>query len=56
MHILSPARPLQERKQALEMIREVNHQEILCDCLSPTLQVSCRVLEKSVELGFKFLA
>ncbi|XP_048794318.1 lysosomal-trafficking regulator isoform X1 [Lagopus muta] len=38
VHILSPARPLQERKQALEMIREVNHQEILCDCLSPTLQ------------------
>uniref|UniRef100_A0A8C2UAI9 Lysosomal trafficking regulator n=1 Tax=Coturnix japonica TaxID=93934 RepID=A0A8C2UAI9_COTJA len=38
VHILSPARPLQERKQALEMVREVNHQEILCDCLSPTLQ------------------
>uniref|UniRef100_A0A8C2YH27 Lysosomal trafficking regulator n=1 Tax=Coturnix japonica TaxID=93934 RepID=A0A8C2YH27_COTJA len=44
VHILSPARPLQERKQALEMVREVNHQEILCDCLSPTLQVSFRVL------------
>ncbi|XP_031447992.1 lysosomal-trafficking regulator [Phasianus colchicus] len=38
VHILSPARPLQERRQALEMVREVNHQEILCDCLSPTLQ------------------
>uniref|UniRef100_A0A803Y399 Lysosomal trafficking regulator n=1 Tax=Meleagris gallopavo TaxID=9103 RepID=A0A803Y399_MELGA len=38
VHILSPARPLQERKQALEMVREVNDQEILCDCLSPTLQ------------------
>ncbi|NXJ06698.1 LYST regulator, partial [Odontophorus gujanensis] len=38
VHILSPARPLQERRQALEMIHEVNHQEILCDCLSPTLQ------------------
>ncbi|XP_042694020.1 lysosomal-trafficking regulator [Centrocercus urophasianus] len=38
VHILSPARPLQERKQALEMVREVNHQDILCDCLSPTLQ------------------
>ncbi|XP_065586174.1 lysosomal-trafficking regulator [Cyrtonyx montezumae] len=38
VHILSPARPLQERRQALEMIREVNHQETLCDCLSPTLQ------------------
>uniref|UniRef100_A0A803Y313 Lysosomal trafficking regulator n=1 Tax=Meleagris gallopavo TaxID=9103 RepID=A0A803Y313_MELGA len=55
VHILSPARPLQERKQALEMVREVNDQEILCDCLSPTLQVSFRVLEKSIELGFKFL-
>uniref|UniRef100_A0A8C3LUX7 BEACH domain-containing protein n=1 Tax=Chrysolophus pictus TaxID=9089 RepID=A0A8C3LUX7_CHRPC len=38
VHILSPARPLEERRQALEMVREVNHQEILCDCLSPTLQ------------------
>ncbi|NXG56541.1 LYST regulator, partial [Hemiprocne comata] len=38
VHNLSPARPLQERKQALEMIHEVNHQEIMRDCLSPTLQ------------------
>ncbi|NXC46503.1 LYST regulator, partial [Penelope pileata] len=38
VHVLSPVRPLQERKQALEMVREVNHQEILRDCLSPTLQ------------------
>ncbi|NWW43367.1 LYST regulator, partial [Pedionomus torquatus] len=35
---LSPTRPLQERKQALEMVHEVNHQEIMRDCLSPTLQ------------------
>lgn len=38
VHILSPARPLQERKQALELLHEVNHQEIMRDCLSPTLQ------------------
>uniref|UniRef100_A0A8C3CE43 Lysosomal trafficking regulator n=1 Tax=Cairina moschata TaxID=8855 RepID=A0A8C3CE43_CAIMO len=38
VHILSPAKPLQERKQALELLQEVNHQEIMRDCLSPTLQ------------------
>ncbi|KAM9196354.1 LOW QUALITY PROTEIN: lysosomal-trafficking regulator [Mergus octosetaceus] len=38
VHILSPAKPLQERKQALELLHEVNHQEIMRDCLSPTLQ------------------
>ncbi|NXU57111.1 LYST regulator, partial [Turnix velox] len=38
VHSLSPLRPLQERKQALEMVHEVNHQEIMRDCLSPTLQ------------------
>ncbi|NWW86867.1 LYST regulator, partial [Rhynochetos jubatus] len=38
VHNLSPARPLQERKQALELVHEVNHQEIMRDCLSPTLQ------------------
>ncbi|XP_051470632.1 lysosomal-trafficking regulator isoform X2 [Apus apus] len=38
VHNLSPKRSLQERKQALEMIHEVNHQEIMRDCLSPTLQ------------------
>ncbi|KFP42398.1 Lysosomal-trafficking regulator, partial [Chlamydotis macqueenii] len=38
VHNLSPARPLQERKQTLEMVHEVNHQEIMRDCLSPTLQ------------------
>ncbi|NXN27197.1 LYST regulator, partial [Nycticryphes semicollaris] len=38
VHSLSPTRPLQDRKQALEMVHEVNHQEIMRDCLSPTLQ------------------
>ncbi|NXA37739.1 LYST regulator, partial [Eudromia elegans] len=38
VHILSPARPLQERKQALEMMHEANNQEIIRDCLSPNLQ------------------
>ncbi|XP_068010972.1 lysosomal-trafficking regulator [Melanerpes formicivorus] len=38
VHHFSPARPLQERKQALEMVHEVNYQEIMRECLSPTLQ------------------
>ncbi|XP_053917365.1 lysosomal-trafficking regulator isoform X1 [Cuculus canorus] len=38
VHNFSLTRPLQERKQALEMVHEVNHQEIMRDCLSPTLQ------------------
>ncbi|XP_077781904.1 lysosomal-trafficking regulator isoform X3 [Podarcis muralis] len=38
VHALSPARPLQERKQTLEILSEISHQEILRDCLSPTLQ------------------
>ncbi|KAM6355196.1 lysosomal-trafficking regulator [Podargus strigoides] len=38
VHNLSLTRPLQERKQALEMVQEVNNQEIMRDCLSPTLQ------------------
>ncbi|NXM69177.1 LYST regulator, partial [Serilophus lunatus] len=38
VHSLSPVRPLQQRKQALEILHEVNNQEILRDCLSPTLQ------------------
>uniref|UniRef100_A0A663N133 Lysosomal trafficking regulator n=1 Tax=Athene cunicularia TaxID=194338 RepID=A0A663N133_ATHCN len=40
VHNLSPARPLQERKQILEMVPEVNYPEIMRDCLSPNLQVS----------------
>lgn len=47
VHSLSPVRALQERKQALEMVQEVNQQEILRDCLSPTLQVSSRAFEKN---------
>lgn len=55
VHILSPAKPLQERKQALELLHEVNHQEIMRDCLSPTLQVSFRVFEESLwNLGSHF--
>ncbi|XP_044275947.1 lysosomal-trafficking regulator isoform X2 [Varanus komodoensis] len=38
VHALSPARSLQERKQTLEILPEINHQEILRDCLSSTLQ------------------
>uniref|UniRef100_A0A8B9GD19 Lysosomal trafficking regulator n=1 Tax=Amazona collaria TaxID=241587 RepID=A0A8B9GD19_9PSIT len=40
VHSMSPTRPLQERKQTLEMVHEINHQEIMRDCLSPNLQVS----------------
>ncbi|KAM4694759.1 lysosomal-trafficking regulator [Discoglossus pictus] len=38
VHLLSPSRTLEERKQALEIIHEPKHQEILRDCLSPGLQ------------------
>ncbi|XP_005291247.2 lysosomal-trafficking regulator isoform X3 [Chrysemys picta bellii] len=38
VHILSPAQPLQERKKALEIVCETNHQEIMRDCLSLPLQ------------------
>ncbi|NWU63619.1 LYST regulator, partial [Pterocles burchelli] len=38
VHNLSPARTLQQRKQTLELVHEVNHQEIMRDCLSPNLQ------------------
>uniref|UniRef100_A0A8C0C1H2 Lysosomal trafficking regulator n=1 Tax=Buteo japonicus TaxID=224669 RepID=A0A8C0C1H2_9AVES len=38
VHNLSPARPLQERRLALELVHEINNQEIMRDCLSPTLQ------------------
>uniref|UniRef100_A0A8D2NCP9 Lysosomal trafficking regulator n=1 Tax=Zonotrichia albicollis TaxID=44394 RepID=A0A8D2NCP9_ZONAL len=49
VHSLSPVSPLQERKQALEMAHEVNQQEILRDCLSPTLQVSSGVFERNTK-------
>ncbi|XP_067321110.1 lysosomal-trafficking regulator [Anolis sagrei] len=38
VYALSPKRCLQERKQTLEILMEINQQEILRDCLSPTLQ------------------
>ncbi|XP_042325199.1 lysosomal-trafficking regulator isoform X2 [Sceloporus undulatus] len=38
VYSLSPKRCLQERKQTLEILTEINQQEILRDCLSPTLQ------------------
>uniref|UniRef100_A0A5F8GZ26 Lysosomal trafficking regulator n=1 Tax=Monodelphis domestica TaxID=13616 RepID=A0A5F8GZ26_MONDO len=51
VHLLSPTRPPQQRKQAFEILRLPNHQEILRDCLSPTLQVKmlcdiCSVLRR----------
>ncbi|XP_054831083.1 lysosomal-trafficking regulator [Eublepharis macularius] len=38
VHVLSPGHSLQERKQTLQIVSAINHQEILRDCLSPTLQ------------------
>ncbi|XP_072912760.1 lysosomal-trafficking regulator isoform X1 [Hemitrygon akajei] len=38
VHILCPARPLEERKMALEIAYEPNHQEILRECLSQALE------------------
>ncbi|XP_013360148.1 PREDICTED: lysosomal-trafficking regulator isoform X3 [Chinchilla lanigera] len=38
VHILSPAHTVQERKQIFEILGEPNHQEILRDCLSQSLQ------------------
>ncbi|XP_033860360.3 lysosomal-trafficking regulator-like isoform X8 [Acipenser ruthenus] len=38
VHILCPARPLEERKQALEIVYEPSHSEILRECLSPSLE------------------
>uniref|UniRef100_A0A0F7Z9T4 Lysosomal-trafficking regulator n=1 Tax=Crotalus adamanteus TaxID=8729 RepID=A0A0F7Z9T4_CROAD len=38
VHALSPTRSLQEQKHTLEFLHEINHQEILRDCLSTTLQ------------------
>ncbi|XP_037366283.1 lysosomal-trafficking regulator [Talpa occidentalis] len=44
VHILSPAHPSQERKQIFEIVREPNHQEILRDCLSPSLQHGAKLV------------
>ncbi|XP_041106752.1 lysosomal-trafficking regulator-like isoform X3 [Polyodon spathula] len=38
VHILCPARPLEDRKQALEIVYEPSHSEILRECLSPSLE------------------
>ncbi|KAE8601970.1 hypothetical protein XENTR_v10013848 [Xenopus tropicalis] len=38
VHLLSPSQPLEVRKQALDIVQEPKHQEILRDCLSPGLQ------------------
>ncbi|KAM4772207.1 lysosomal-trafficking regulator [Rhinophrynus dorsalis] len=38
VHLLSPTQPLEDRRQALEIVHEQKHQEILRDCLSPGLQ------------------
>ncbi|XP_059253258.1 lysosomal-trafficking regulator [Mustela nigripes] len=43
-HILSPAHSSQERKQIFEIVREPNHQEILRDCLSPSLQHGAKLV------------
>ncbi|KAG8444521.1 hypothetical protein GDO86_009617 [Hymenochirus boettgeri] len=38
VHLLSPSQPLEVRLQALDIVHEPKHQEILRDCLSPGLQ------------------
>ncbi|XP_074079064.1 lysosomal-trafficking regulator [Macrotis lagotis] len=44
VHLLSPARPPEERKQAFEIMYQPNHQEILRDCLSPSLQHGAKLV------------
>ncbi|XP_074118563.1 lysosomal-trafficking regulator isoform X2 [Sminthopsis crassicaudata] len=44
VHLLSPTRPPQERKQAFEIMHQPNHQEILRDCLSPSLQHGAKLV------------
>ncbi|XP_006895440.1 PREDICTED: lysosomal-trafficking regulator [Elephantulus edwardii] len=44
VHMLSPRRSSQERKQILELVHEPNHQEILRDCLSPSLQHGAKLV------------
>ncbi|XP_008585444.1 PREDICTED: lysosomal-trafficking regulator, partial [Galeopterus variegatus] len=44
VHILSPTHTTQERKQIFEIVREPNHQEILRDCLSPSLQHGAKLV------------
>ncbi|XP_039593798.1 lysosomal-trafficking regulator isoform X4 [Polypterus senegalus] len=38
VHVLCPARPLEERRQALDIVHEPSHPEILRECLSPSLE------------------
>ncbi|XP_029450120.1 LOW QUALITY PROTEIN: lysosomal-trafficking regulator-like [Rhinatrema bivittatum] len=38
VHILSPGQPLQDKKQALEIVHEPKYQEIMRECLNPALQ------------------
>lgn len=40
VHMLSPAVPLEDRKEALEFVHEQRYSEILRECLSPALEVS----------------
>ncbi|XP_053461184.1 lysosomal-trafficking regulator isoform X1 [Nycticebus coucang] len=44
VHILSPTHTTQERKQIFEIVHEPNHQEILRDCLSPSLQHGAKLV------------
>uniref|UniRef100_A0A8C6VCC8 Lysosomal trafficking regulator n=1 Tax=Naja naja TaxID=35670 RepID=A0A8C6VCC8_NAJNA len=46
VHALSPTRSLQERKHILEFLHEINHQEILRECLICTFLVGCSAWEK----------
>ncbi|XP_044530512.1 lysosomal-trafficking regulator [Gracilinanus agilis] len=44
VHLLSPTRSPQERKQAFEILYLPNHQEILRDCLNPALQHGAKLV------------
>ncbi|XP_075388296.1 lysosomal-trafficking regulator [Tenrec ecaudatus] len=44
VHILSPRHTSQERKQIFDIVHEPNHQEILRDCLSPSLQHGAKLV------------
>lgn len=43
-HILSPTHTVQERKQIFEIVHEPAHQDILRDCLSPSLQHGAKLV------------
>ncbi|XP_039706305.1 lysosomal-trafficking regulator isoform X7 [Pteropus medius] len=44
VHVVSPAHPSQQRKQIFEIVREPSYQEILRDCLSPSLQHGAKLV------------